>query len=280
VSTAGGKTINTDADEANQMAGSLAFADSEKTISSGAITPTRTYHTVDTESDAGSDFLDTMATGSVSDGAIVILAANNASRTVVIRHEQTAGAGDFHLAGGQNYTMDDAIKRIVLQRDGADWYEVSRQQGSQVVQVVNNTDSAVATGTTVTVDDDTIPQNDEGIEFLTQAITPINTANILLIEVVVNMANSNGGNVHAALFQDTTANALAAISHRAPTVDVPYTLAFNHYMAAGTTSETTFKVRGGWAAAGTTTLNGVSGSRKLGGVMASSITITELAPSS
>jgi hypothetical protein len=48
-------------------------------------------------------------------------------------------------------------------------------------------------------------------------------------------------------------------------------------MDAGTTSETTFKVRAGGEEAGTTTFNGVGGARKYGGVLASSITITEIA---
>lgn len=39
---------------------------------------------------------------------------------------------------------------------------------------------------------------------------------------------------------------------------------------------TTFKVRIGGTSAGATTFNGSGGGRKLGGVMASSITITEI----
>ena len=49
-------------------------------------------------------------------------------------------------------------------------------------------------------------------------------------------------------------------------------------MVAGTTSETTFKVRFGGNASGTMTFNGRLGSRKYGGVFASSITITEYTP--
>jgi hypothetical protein len=45
-------------------------------------------------------------------------------------------------------------------------------------------------------------------------------------------------------------------------------------MIAGTTSAITFRVRAG-NDSGTYTLNGAGGVRKLGGVMASSITVTE-----
>ena len=54
-------------------------------------------------------------------------------------------------------------------------------------------------------------------------------------------------------------------------------IVFSHFMTAGTTSETTFKVRAGFNASGTTTFNGSGGARRLGGVFASSITITEIA---
>lgn len=55
----------------------------------------------------------------------------------------------------------------------------------------------------------------------------------------------------------------------------PAQIIFNHIMTAGTTSATTFKVRCGGNAAGTTTFNGQATARKYGGVMASSIQITE-----
>jgi len=50
-----------------------------------------------------------------------------------------------------------------------------------------------------------------------------------------------------------------------------------HYMAAGTTSSTTFRIRAG-AAGGTQTFNGWSAARKHGGVMGSILTITEHKP--
>jgi hypothetical protein len=80
----------------------------------------------------------------------------------------------------------------------------------------------------------------------------------------------------AALFQDSTASALAATTAYALTAVGAVLLTFTHYMTAGTTSATTFRVRAGGSNAGTTTFNGSSGARLLGGVMASSITITEV----
>lgn len=146
-----------------------------------------------------------------------------------------------------------------------------------VVQIVNTKTGAVATGTTVLPLDDTIPQNTEGDEYMTRAITPKAATNILKIEVTVVLASSAGGTLAAALFQDTTADALAVVGSRVDNTGSMYTLSFTHYMVAGTTSATTFKVRCGNSAAGTVTFNGVAAGRQYGGVMSSSITITELA---
>ncbi len=85
--------------------------------------------------------------------------------------------------------------------------------------------------------------------------------------------------VVVALFQDTIAGALAAGSFDTEHSDAMRSISFTHYMAAGATSATTFKIRAGTApdTASTMTFNGVDAARKLGGIMASSITITEIA---
>ena len=161
------------------------------------------------------------------------------------------------------------------------WYQrytgaplVGLAVAGQVIQVVNTQTGAVATGTTTIPSDDTIPQITEGDEYMTLAITPNHASNKLKIEVVGFFSDSSGGEVCVALFQDATAGALACGG-----VDIPGTqkgmVSFTHYMAAGTTSSTTFRVRAG-GVSGTLTFNGVGGARKFGGVLASSITISEI----
>lgn len=146
-----------------------------------------------------------------------------------------------------------------------------------VVQVVNTQSGAVATGTTVLPIDDTPPQKTEGDEYMTLAVTPTNASNKLRIDVVVTISNSAaGGYISAALFQDTTSDALAATTAWQASANGTMNLKFTHYMAAGTTSATTFKVRAGSGTAGTSTFNGIAAARYFGGVMASSITITEI----
>ena len=149
--------------------------------------------------------------------------------------------------------------------------------GGKVLQVVNVIDGDVATGTTVLPSDNTIAQNTEGDQFLSLAITPSNASNKLIIHVCITGGSSAVTSTGAALFQDSTANALAQSHHYNSQATALNNLSFIHYMAAGTTSATTFKVRCGGAGSNTFTFNGSGGTRVGGDVMASSITITEIA---
>jgi hypothetical protein len=148
-----------------------------------------------------------------------------------------------------------------------------------MVQVVNVMSGAVATGTTILPLDDTIPQNGEGDEYMTLAITPTNASSKLRIDVVANVSVGTAVRwVSAALFQDATASSLAAASTFFNTgADLTNgQVVFTHYMTSGTTSSTTFKVRAGPNNTATVTFNGRNAGRIFGGVMASSITITEI----
>lgn len=144
------------------------------------------------------------------------------------------------------------------------------------VQMVSTNFSAVATGTTVIPADDTIPQNTEGDQYMTQAITPKSATNRLSIEVTIVLSTSGTvGDITVALFQDSTANALAAAVQTYPTALYIQNMKLMHDMVAGTTSSTTFKIRAGSNVAGTTTFNGQSGARTRGGITLSNIRVTE-----
>lgn len=147
----------------------------------------------------------------------------------------------------------------------------------KIAQIVFAETGTVATGTTAIPHDNTIPQNTEGDQYMSLSITPTNSANKLRIDVVFNGGTSSIDNLQVALFQDTTVNALAAAYQRCDAAGGGYQIKFSHVMTAGTTSATTFKVRAG-GSGGTTTFNGEGGSQIFGGVIASSIIITEYAP--
>ena len=147
----------------------------------------------------------------------------------------------------------------------------------KVVQVVNYQTNAASTGTTIIPRDDTIPQNTEGAEFMTLAITPTSSTNILIIEVLAQLSPSViGTQLSAALFQDATAGALVTGSQYTPGAGQSKAVPIGYRMVAGTTSATTFKVRCGQSSAGTITFNGSGGSRLMGGTYYSFIRITEI----
>jgi len=147
-----------------------------------------------------------------------------------------------------------------------------------VLQVVNYQTGAMATGTTTIPLDDTIPQNTEGTEFMTLAITPKSATSKLIIVVTAQLTVSTTSWGFVALFQDTTANALASALGFTDAASSGHSVVFTHYMTSGTTSSTTFKLRAGPNGAGTITFNGQGGVRMFGGTLASSITITEVVP--
>lgn len=147
----------------------------------------------------------------------------------------------------------------------------------RTVQELHSQTGAVATGTTVIPADDTVPQITEGDEYMTQAITPKSAANVLRIEAQAHLSSSLGNSaIVAALFQDATANALAAGRTDKPTATFIAQIRITHHKLAGLTSATTFRVRGGINGAGTTTFNGVSGGRQLGGVLCSYLKVSEV----
>jgi len=147
----------------------------------------------------------------------------------------------------------------------------------KVVQMVNVQDSTVGTVTTIIPIDTSIPQNDEGGEIMTLAITPTSSSNKLYIDVSLNGIDAGSSeDITGLLFQDTTANSLAACNqYMASTTGTG--LAMRHYMTAGTTSATTFKIRLGPGTSGTITYNGsAGGTDTYGTAMHSSMTIWEI----
>lgn len=147
----------------------------------------------------------------------------------------------------------------------------------EVVQSARTETGAVATGTTVLPWDDTIPQNTEGDQYMTQAITPRSEANLLSIEVQALVSNSAGtATMTGAVFRDTTAAAIAATSTFIQAATATDIVGLRKSVLAASTAATTFKLRAGNTGAGTTTFNGASAARKYGGVSNSFIEVKEI----
>ncbi len=99
----------------------LAFASGgNKTIASGAITIAEyNFYTVDTESLAATDDLDTINGGTIN-GQILVLMAANSNRDVVLKDN----TGNLRLTA--DFTLTHAQDRIMLMFDGTNWCELSR----------------------------------------------------------------------------------------------------------------------------------------------------------
>lgn len=156
------------------------------------------------------------------------------------------------------------------------WIQGMKLPG-EIVQIAYNQTGAVATGTTVLPHDDTIPQNNEGDQYMTQAITPLSAINILNIESqFYGSSSATNQNFTIALFQDSTANALAAVSNFENATARVHILDLSYRMQSLTVIATTFKIRAGSDTAGTTTFNGLSGGRIFGGIANSYLSIKEI----
>lgn len=91
--------------------GNLDFATSGGlTISSGSITPTQNWHTVDTESSAAADNLDTILATNCTDGFILYLRQYNSARYVTIKHN----TGNIACPGGVDIVITDTTQVVTL----------------------------------------------------------------------------------------------------------------------------------------------------------------------
>ena len=173
--------------------------------------------------------------------------------------------------------------RTIASDSGTAWSWGSNVPAGTVVDVKNHQFGSMLNlgdGTSVQIPyDDNIPQITQGGEVMTLAITPKSTTNKLKIDVIVSVSGSTSEEkIVVALFQDTTTNALACVCDEFYDSNYMITIPLTHFMTAGTTSSTTFKVRCGRTDSNSNplTINGQGGSRKFGGVCSTCITITEI----
>ena len=144
-------------------------------------------------------------------------------------------------------------------------------------QIVTTQTGAVATRTTIFPEDDTIPQNTEGDEYMNLAITPKSSTSRLLITAQVFGSISTDTRWGIALFKDSTADALSFASTFVKDSTSMSSCYIEHSLISGSTSAQTFKIRAGSIQGSATfTFNGQQGNRKFGGTILSSIHITEI----
>ena len=148
---------------------------------------------------------------------------------------------------------------------------------AKVSQVVRTQTAAYASGSGTIPDDTSKPQNTEGTEFMTVSATPTSASSTLRIQVLACVQPNGPGpdQVIGALFVDSDADALAADRKDSHSDGGPLWLVIDYTVASGSTSARTYKFRAG-RPSGNTDFNGSgAGAAILGGIVFSSITITE-----
>ena len=149
-----------------------------------------------------------------------------------------------------------------------------------LIQVVEATPyTTYSSHTTKIPYDDTIPQNTEGDEIITVSITPTKTTSRLRVTCNISALYFNIANVWGAiaLFQDAITDAIAVTAETTSVSSTPISASLVHEMQAGTTSATTFKIRMGINASGTTLyINGGPTARRYGGIAAVRLRVEEI----
>lgn len=177
-------------------------------------------------------------------------------------------------AGGVDYRMTNAVLAALM-------HAVANIPSGRVIQEVVYLDATQLNVTGTIPFDDTIPQITEASQILSTTYTPALTGSTLEIEVLAQLYTSSGTtqNVGFAVFNGG-ANAIAAqstpIANGGTGLGGPFCL--RGKMTTTSTSPLTISVRAGSQISGTLSLNGIGSGRFFGGVMQSSIRITEIKP--
>ena len=212
-----------------------------------------------------------------------ISVAGDVSGAISIAAPSAAGSGTLTLPVATDTlvgkaTTDTLTNKSIAATQLTGTIAASRLPAGSVLQVVNSLISATGSTTTLIPFDNTIPQITEGAQFLTLAITPISATSKLMISVVLNASTPTAAqNFITALFQGSTANALAANNATVSGGNAFILQTLFYFMTSGTTSSTTFTVRAGLQSAGTLNINQNASGSYFGGTLYSSITITEIA---
>ena len=148
--------------------------------------------------------------------------------------------------------------------------------GGKVLQVVSSLINTVSTTTVVFPADTSIPQNGEGVELTTLAITPTAADSTLHIYMQISGTKSNGAGVYMCLFVDSTADAVTGT--HANNYGLPTCSTSLHILSAASTSARTYKMRVGpdSAGAGTAYINRTAGGNQGGQKSYSGLYIYEI----
>ena len=175
--------------------------------------------------------------------------------------------------GSSGFGLRNNAGTIETKNSGGSWSPVS-----SAMLGYGQTSTTTQTSTTALIPyDASIPQNTDGTQILTLSYTPKSSTSILEIEFSGVLSSSTLAAVSAALFVDTTANALCAAGTLIPAIN--YTtgsLIVRHVVTSGSTTARTYKIRYG-GSSGTTYINRRFAEATFGGVQRAVLTVKEYA---
>ena len=138
--------INTATGVRNQMSGSLGFAHSTATIEGDVFTPDASAVRLGAESGATGDFLHTIGTDNVYDGAMLYLRPRHATEEITLVHatstKATATNPNIYLVNKSTVTLDDPTYALTLQYESntaSGWVEVSNTNGAPLQTIASAT---------------------------------------------------------------------------------------------------------------------------------------------
>lgn len=136
-------------------------------------------------------------------------------------------------------------------------------------------DGVTASTTTVLPVDNTIPQSGEGAEFMTLAVTPVASANLLRVRHNGVYSSSGTSGFGCALFRDAAADAISSAVGGFNAANQTQTLSIDKTLLAAAVTSTTFRIRAG-GSAGTFRFNAFGAAQVFGGVAGSMLSVEEI----
>jgi hypothetical protein len=146
------------------------------TIATGAVTPTKGVHAVDTEAAAATDDLTNIDQTNLPDGSLLMLLGANAGRVVTLKHA-AGGAGQMSMVDSADLVLSDTSIMIIFQRVSTSWVERARFYGN--AKSAARTFLGLAIGTNVQAYDADTAKTDVAQKWTgSQRVGATNSANV------------------------------------------------------------------------------------------------------
>jgi hypothetical protein len=220
-----------------------------------------------------------ITTANITDGSIENIDIKNGTIDITSKITgsiPSANIGTIPVSkGGTGLTSLGSAGQALKVNGGASALEFGT--AGTVLQRVKSLVTTKASSTAAIAQDDTIPQNSEGTEFTTLAITPKASDSTLYIDFLVMGSLTNGStNLTICLFKDSGANALQVANNTCNTNTEMFPLILQFAETSGTTSAVTYKIRFGLAGGGTVYLNSDQTADRYSTAQSAVFTITEV----